>query len=135
MSEDRERKEKVVHTRIPESLDEELRKRASALGMSVSNLVRNALTHTFGLVEDIIADSAHVGRSARGEVEPAQGPTPAKVVAWQAAVLNLNAVCSTCNALLPKGTDAAIGIVAGEGPLPILCLECLEKVRHDRTHT
>ena len=44
------RKERVIHTRVPESLDDEIKRRATGLGLSVSNLVRNVLQHTFGLV-------------------------------------------------------------------------------------
>ena len=47
---EQEKKEKVIHTRISESLDEEVRKHAAGLGVSVSNLVRNILLDTFGLV-------------------------------------------------------------------------------------
>ena len=67
---EKERKERVIHTRVPESLDEEIRKRASTLGMSVSNLVRNALKNAFGLVEDAINDSANVARTAAEAVDP-----------------------------------------------------------------
>ena len=55
MSEDAdERKKRVIHTRVPESLDRELRETASSLGVSVSNLVRNVLLNAFGLVGDIL---------------------------------------------------------------------------------
>ena len=50
-----EKKERVIHTRVPESLEAELRERAKDLGISVSNLVRNVLGHAFGLVGDVVA--------------------------------------------------------------------------------
>src|SRR3954467_14623095 len=62
-----EKKERVIHTRVPESLETELRKRAQELGMSVSNLVRNVLGHAFGLVGDVVADSHAIARAAKGE--------------------------------------------------------------------
>lgn len=61
------KKERVIHMRVDANLDDELRDRASSLGLSVSKLVRNVLQHTFGLVEDVIVDGANVGRAARGE--------------------------------------------------------------------
>ena len=67
MSADKELKERVIHTRVPESLDNEVKRRAGNLGLSVSNLVRNVLENAFGLVEDIVADSAEIARSARGD--------------------------------------------------------------------
>jgi hypothetical protein len=51
-----EKKERVIHTRVPESLDDEIKRKATDLGLSVSNLVRNILQHTVGLVEDIVHD-------------------------------------------------------------------------------
>ena len=54
MGNDKERHERVIHTRVPESLETELKERASELGVSVSNLVRNVLQHALGLVNDIV---------------------------------------------------------------------------------
>ena len=60
------KKERVIHTRVPESLEAQLRERAQELGISVSNLVRNVLGHAFGLVGDVVADSHAIARAARG---------------------------------------------------------------------
>jgi len=130
-----EKKERVIHTRVPESLDDEIKRRATDLGLSVSNLVRNILQHTVGLVEDIVHDSAEIARSARNTKAAFGGPTQAaepngdvgeaQVVGWHLAVLNVNAVCDTCNAILPKGSRAGVGIVSG-GPIPFRCQECLK---------
>src|SRR3954468_15921706 len=105
-----ENKDRVIHTRVPESLEAELRERAQSLGMSVSNLVRNVLGHAFGLVGDVVADSHAVARAAKGG-RPKPVTTDAAplddVLAWQAIVLGKNAVCVRCNAILARGTDAA----------------------------
>lgn len=133
MAEDNDRKERVLHTRVPEHLDEEIRRRANRLGVSVSNLVRNALAHTFGLVEDVIADSASVARSARGEGPPpsvAPG-SPAAVLGWQVLVLNLNAICAQCNGILPRGTEAALAVKDPPGAREFICTNCLKELRHD----
>ena len=47
------KKERVLHTRISDALDRELRDKAAELGVSVSKLVRNALLTTVDLVENI----------------------------------------------------------------------------------
>jgi len=136
---DEERKEKVIHTRVSEGLEEEIRERAARLGVSVSNLVRNVLQNTFGLVEDVVADAANISRSARGEArsradqaaagsESRAAETPGRVLGWQEAALSLNALCEACNAILPRGTRAAIAVVEGAGPRPIRCLPCMEEV-------
>jgi len=116
----------VIHTRVNEDLDAEIRRRADSLGVSVSNLVRNILQHTFGLVGDIVADSASVARSARAMRSPAP-TTDAPIVGWQKAVLALNAVCSTCNAILKKGTSAAVAVPSGNA---VLCDQCMKELEH-----
>jgi hypothetical protein len=124
-----ERKERVIHTRVPESLETELRERAQGLGISVSNLVRNVLGHAFGLVGDVVADSHAIARAARGDKKPpTAAPPPASlddVLGWQPIVLGKNAVCARCNALLPRGKDAAIGA----GTSLVVCSPCLEELR------
>jgi hypothetical protein len=114
-------KERVLHARIPESLDEAIRARASGLGMSVSNLVRNVLGNALEVVE------AATGRVPTRATEPA--PT---VLAWQDATLNINAVCDRCNAILPRGTRAALAIPdPPTAQRAIRCLACLEELRRD----
>lgn len=127
-----ENKDRVIHTRVPESLEAELRERAQALGMSVSNLVRNVLGHAFGLVGDVVADSHAIARAAKGEAKAAAEPASiavTEVLAWQAIVLGKNAVCARCNEILPKGTDAAIGLAESGGGRVITCTSCLEELR------
>jgi hypothetical protein len=122
-----EKKERVIHTRVPESLEAELRQRAEKLGMSVSNLVRNVLGHAFGLVGDVVADSHAIARAARGDAK-AKAPIaePDEVIAWQPIVLAKNAICSRCNDILPKGSEGAIAI---GGDRAIVCTKCLDELR------
>lgn len=134
MFENEKRKEKVLHTRVSQNLDTELRDRAKGLGISVSNLVRNVLSHSFGLVGDIVVDGANIGRAARGEeLQPNPraplGVRQTVVLGWQEAILNLNAVCSDCNALMPKGTRAAIAVTDGPGPKSMICEACLKELQ------
>lgn len=140
-----ERKERVIHTRVPERLEAQLRKRAEDLGISVSNLVRNVLGHAFGLVGGVVADSHAIARAARGEPSPPPSMSPSSpspppsmsppppspspsiedVLGWQPIVLGKNAVCVRCNAILPRGSDAAVGL----GTQLVACLGCLEELR------
>jgi hypothetical protein len=127
---DDEQKDRVIHTRVPESLEAELRKRAQDLGMSVSNLVRNVLGHAFGLVGDVAADAHAVARAVKGDkAAPAPAASIDDVLAWQPIVLGKNAVCARCNALLPKGRDAAIGVAEHGGGRVIVCSTCFEELR------
>jgi hypothetical protein len=116
-----ERKERVIHTRVPESLDDEIKRKARRLGVSVSNLVRNVLEHTVELVEDIVTDGAEIARSAGGGRRAPEADDG--LLGWQRAVLEVNAVCEHCNAILPRGRDAAIGLSA-RGPARFRCAAC-----------
>lgn len=145
--EKRAKKERVLHARISESLDEEIKDHASKLGVSVSNLVRNVLQNTFGLVEDIVTDGTNIASAARRSAgaapaakqpasddagaKPTASPKP-EILGWQEALLNLNGVCDRCNAILPKGTRAAIALFeGGVGPRTFRCTNCLkEEIDH-----
>ena len=118
------KKERVIHTRVPESLEAQLRERAQELGVSVSNLVRNVLGHAFGLVGDVVADSHAIARAARGD-RPVESD-PDDVIGWQTLVLAKNAVCARCNAILTKGKPAAIGMTERGAVGPIVCTPCME---------
>jgi hypothetical protein len=124
----KEKKDRVIHTRVPESLDDAIKRKAGNLGISVSNLVHDVLENTIGLVEDIVSDSTQIARAARGEPVQSSRARRARgagtVLGWQIAILNVNAVCDSCNAILPKGTQAAIGVV-DEGPRPFRCEPCV----------
>ncbi len=126
-SDDNDKKARVIHARVPEELDRELKRKAGRLGMSVSNLVRNVLQNAFGLVEDIVTDTATVARSAREVGAPEAPPAPvsgAAVLGWQTLRLNVNALCVSCNAILSKGTVAAIAVTDRGVERSFSCLEC-----------
>jgi len=152
-----ERKERVLHTRVPESLDEELKVRAAELGTSVSNLVRNVLQNAFEMVGDIVEDASRVARSARGPtasgaatrgqsaaadspgqpgdgprvgwVSPIAGPPGApELLGYQTLTLAVNAVCQTCNGILVKGDKAALAVFDRPAPRTFVCPACAMKV-------
>lgn len=143
-NEKNEKNERVMHTRIPEALDQQLKTKAEGLGVSVSNLVRNVLLHTFDLVDDIVADSANIARFSKGSgtrhaqrdapVSPALTAPSAEpvVLGWQPLILNLNALCHRCNAILPKGTTAYLGITQHPNAAShFLCLQCIKEINHE----
>lgn len=136
----KQRKPKVLQARIPEHLDEELRGRAEQLGLSVSTVVRNVLLNTFNLVEDVVSDSARIARAVHGRTAVTQPPAtkgaapetaePAAILGWQEVTLNRNGVCEHCNAILTRGSRAAIGVPTGPRPA-LLCQSCLGKLAED----
>jgi hypothetical protein len=66
----RPRKERVLHTRISDDLDEALQDAARRLRVPVSNLVRNVLEDVFDVVEAV---TENVGEFVDDVVEEAQG--------------------------------------------------------------
>ncbi|MEO8698686.1 MAG: hypothetical protein ABI867_01550 [Kofleriaceae bacterium] len=125
-----ERKERVIHTRVPESLEAQLRQRAEDLGISVSNLVRNVLGHAFGLAAGVVADSHAVARAVTRKAPAAPAPASLDdVLGWQPIVLGKNAVCARCNALLPRGSDAATGVVDTGTTRFVICQACVAELR------
>jgi len=132
------RKEKVLHARIPDALDREIKGRARNLGLSVSTVVRHILMHTFELVEGIVSDSTDValaitGDSARSTPRAGSRATPAStseagVIGWQQIVLQRNAVCDHCNAILKRGSQAALGVHEVPSTPTIVCLRCLDSL-------
>ena len=125
MADDPEKKERVIHTRVPESLEAELRRRAQDLGISVSNLVRNVLGHAFGLVGDVVADSHAIARAARGGKEPRRK----EVVAWQEIVVAKETTCPRCRNLIAKGEKAAMPVHDDGTMGTIECAGCAEDTR------
>jgi len=131
------RKEKMLHARIPESLDRAIKSRAGSLGMSVSTVVRHVLLNTFNLVEGVVTDGTNLALTIAGEKpdpgvsgnsqDDARSSSQDPIVGWQQAILELNAVCDRCNAILARGTRAAIAIRGRPGPSTIICETCLPK--------
>ncbi len=128
----KEKKQRVLHTRVPESLEEELKQRASELGVSVSNLVRNVLSNAFDMVEDVVADTGRVVRSAGPRRAPMPfGSPPAAheptLLGWQTLTLAMNAICTQCNTILPKGSEGAAAVYDMPAPRSFLCPRCFSE--------
>ena len=99
-----ERKEKVLHTRIPVALEDQIKRLAEALRVPVSNLVRNMLE-----------DAIDVTRRVRDRVPEAMGVRPAPpdataVFGWQALTLNVATPCAMCSRSLARGDQAYLGM-------------------------
>ncbi|MCP4445654.1 MAG: hypothetical protein GY811_09995 [Myxococcales bacterium] len=124
------KKQRVLHTRVSEALDEELREKAAGLGVSVSNLVRNILLNTVEMVEDLVADSGSIARAASKDkpadtrAPPAAGPP--QLLGWQDLQLHLNALCQECNAVLAKGSTAKVAVFSAQAPPVFRCIDCIE---------
>ena len=86
-------KDRLIQTRVPESLESKLKKEASRRRLSVSHLIRNVLEDTFDLVDGVVAEVDTIvqdslglagrvrrdaGRIARSAVGHVRAPEAAK---------------------------------------------------------
>ncbi len=123
------KKQRVLHTRVSEELDEELREKAAGLGVSVSNLVRNILLNTVEMVEDLVADSSSIARAASKDKPPAAPKVPdtkLQLLGWQELQLHLNALCEVCNAVLAKGSTAKVAVFSAPTAPVFRCASCID---------
>jgi hypothetical protein len=127
-----ELKARVLHTRIPESLEDAIKVRAKHLRVPVSNLVRNALEQAFQLVENVVEDGIQIAEAAkRGaeRVREAATRPRSEIYGWQEIVLNRDERCRDCGAELDRGTRAWRGLSDRPGALAVfLCAPCLEAI-------
>jgi hypothetical protein len=131
-----ERKDRLVQTRVPETLDETLRKQAKKSRVSVSQLIRNVLEDTFDLVDDVVAEATNLGRTvkrdarriadtAKGRTLKEQHAALEQVYAWQEVVLNRDVDCARCGRSLRSGKKALYGLQEDpSAPRLWLCAPC-----------
>jgi hypothetical protein len=148
----RDRKERVLHTRISDDLADDIRRVAEDLRVPVSNLVRNVLEEAFsvvetvtdnvgGLIEDVVEEAERArermrqrrSRSGQPEAEAAEPPasaeTPPDVLGWQPLILNRSQRCSDCERSLEGGERAYVGVwETGLSP-HFLCPDCADSRR------
>ena len=139
-----ERKDRLIQTRVPRDLESTLKREARRRGVTVSQLIRNILSSTFDLVENVVADvdqivtdsvalAQQVSRGARrlaGNARAENGSDLlAQVEAWNRVVVNRNVTCSQCQAEIVKGGQAYAGFGEQAGPIRAwLCDQCIEAI-------
>ncbi|MDQ3036911.1 MAG: hypothetical protein M3Y87_31245 [Myxococcota bacterium] len=147
-TQERAKKERVLHTRVPAVLESELKRLATNLRMPVSNLVRAILEDALDAVDAVgqraegelhgIAERLRTQRDAlrstaakpsvRTEDPTARCPETSDalegVIGFQALVLASDAGCTVCGRALPKGTKACRGVREESGPKLLLARDC-----------
>lgn len=150
---ERERKERVLHTRIPTVLEQELKQLAVNLRVPVSNLVRTILQDALqaaeamgrvaeeelrGATNRLASERDRLGQGAatRGArlgaqaspdpEEPAgESKVPTGVLGYQEFLLAVETRCSLCDRELTMGEPAFLGVRESPGPRIIIGPECL----------
>ena len=128
-------KERWLHTRISEALEDALKREARRRRQPVSLLVRNVLEGALDLVEDIVETSLAVSQAARGarRNDPRQRPLD-DVYGWQELILNRAASCARCESSLGAGGQAWRGLRDGPGPPVFLCQACVRGLHRKTEH-
>jgi hypothetical protein len=136
------RKERVIHTRVPAVLEQELKRLAENIRVPVSNLVRTIL-------EDAVEMADRAGRGVEEELHKAATHLSSKrerilqkkreveqrrplegVIGFQAMRLAADARCARCERAIDEGEDAHLGVSADPtAPRVVVCNECVPRGR------
>jgi hypothetical protein len=136
-----DRKERVLHTRVPAVLEQELKRLAENIRVPVSNLVR-------AILEDAVEVADRAGRGVEHELQraattlskqratilsrvtaPTKEPTPLdQVIGFQTISLAVDARCARCDRALDAGEEAHLGIGAdATAPRVVVCDKCVPR--------
>src|SRR5688572_23181356 len=118
-----ERKERVLHARIPAALEEQIKRLAEGLRVPVSNLVRNML-------EDAISMTRRMRDQLPGVMGVPAEPLPpdlSVIYGWQDLTLNVASPCARCGQGLVPGDQAYLGLSDTREPRVFICPACLPR--------
>jgi len=133
-----DKKERVLHTRVPAVLEAELKRFAQNLRVPVSNLVRTILEDALVVadaagdrVEERLRTAAAQLQTERERLRRKIRPDPlSDVYAFQPVTLAQPAHCAKCDLALAVGDEANLGLVdpnVGGNVRIFVCEECLPK--------
>jgi hypothetical protein len=127
----RHRHERWLHARIPEELEEALKREALRRRWPVSTLVRDVLEGALDMVEHIVEDSVEIARRSRGDQpeRPKRSAVLDTVYGWQELILNRAAECAQCDTRLAMGDTAYRGLSDDPGPPTFACRSCVRRLR------
>jgi hypothetical protein len=127
----RHRHERWLHARIPEELEDALKREALRRQWPVSTLVRDVLEGALDMVEHIVEDSVEIARRSRGEGggEPRPRRSLDGVYGWQELILNRDTECAACDSRLATGEAAYRGLTDEPGRPAFLCPPCIRRLR------
>jgi hypothetical protein len=133
-SSEREKKERVLHTRVPAVLEAELKRLADNIRVPVSNLVRTILEDAVSVadrasesverelrtVAQRVGDEREKLRRAVARPDPLEG-----VYGFQPLVMNIHTTCVKCSAPLAPGAQGHLCLSDRPGQRSFVCPNCL----------
>lgn len=143
----RRRKDKVLNTRISEELDEQLRKTAESMDVSVSQLVRRALQRTVDmvgnlsgnvehLIQEVVEDVQNITNVGRSEPNPRDLRSNAvleSVIGWQGIKSQRRFRCALTHEYVEAGADAYASVNADMSPVVLISSRAFELLTQPRT--
>lgn len=127
------RRERWLHTRISEHLEEALKREARRRRSPVSMVVRNVLESALDLVEEIVEDGLEVARQATRGLRQDNGDALGDIYGWQELILNRATACARCDLDLAAGANAYRGLREAPGAPVFLCASCVRRLRQPTT--
>src|SRR5262249_3931064 len=128
-----EPKERWLHTRISEALENALKREAQRRRQPVSLLVRNVLEGALDLVEDIVETSLAASRVGRRRRPNGRASNLDDVYGWTELVRTRGAGRVPCSVDLAAGDGAWRGLRERPAPPVFLCRACIGRLRRS-TH-
>lgn len=134
-----EKKERVLHTRVPAVLEAELKRFAQSLRVPVSNLVRTILEDAVNVADAATENVESRLKQAAGKLEHERqrlkqrvAPDPLReVFAFQTVTLAQPVDCAKCKKPLAVGERAHLGLTDGppsrDTPRIFVCDDCTPK--------
>ena len=138
-SPERDKKERVIHTRVPAVLEAELKRFAEHMRVPVSNLVRTILEDAVAVadrasdrVERELRTAAQRVGDEREKMRRAIARDPLDgVYGFQPLVINVESECAKCAAAMAPGDHAHLALSDRGGPRRFICPSCLPKTPHE----
>ena len=139
-----DKKERVLHTRVPAVLEAELKRFAQNLRIPVSNLVRTILEDALAVadaagdrVEERLRTAASQLQTERERLRRKIKPDPlTDVYAFQAVTIAQATHCAKCDVLLEAGTHAHLGLIdptlSGGIARVFVCDECVPHKQEEK---
>jgi hypothetical protein len=131
---EKEKKERVLHTRVPAVLEQELKRFADNLRIPVSNLVRTLLEDAVAVADKATGRVERELRSAAEHLEderrklarklPPRDPLEG-VIGFQALTMNLACACARCATSIGVGDTAYLGITDSPARRVLVCAACV----------
>lgn len=121
------RKEDFLGARVPKELKDRVIQRARELDLPVSLLIRKVLEDAFTLNATPDSDAQGAAVSA-GRTALEKGLFK-RVLGWKDLELNQNHPCDSCGTQLRSGTQAMMGILAGDEGFVVVCGHCKGQIQ------